>query len=328
MGVLHKIYFSIAATMLICNAVQAQKGCTDPYAINYSASAKANDGSCMYARTHYSPALKCTLPDAAVESSGLVWTDGKLWTHNDSGNPNFIIQIDSATGAVLKVVYIDNFPNIDWEDIAADHDFIYIAETGNNKGDRQDLKILKLAKANISNADTVHLKAEAINLSYADQKSFVPGKKHNFDCESIICIGDSIYLFTKDRGDWRTRLYRVSKKPGTYVLDSLGGFNADGLVCGADYNPATKELVLVTYNGKGTSFLWFLSDFKKHDFFSGNKRRIALDYDKDWQTEGICYINNEHLMMSTEAIGGFPAKVFTIDEVWKNAAKTSKGKKK
>jgi hypothetical protein len=324
---IQKIYSSIAVIILTCASAQAQNGCTDPYATNYNSSATNNDGSCIYATTIYSPPLKCTLPNAAVESSGMEWTDGGMWTHNDSGNPNFIMKIDTATGAILKTVYIDNFPNVDWEDISADNDFIYIAETGNNKGTRKDLKVLKIAKKDITSADTVHLNAVAINLSYSDQKSFISSSKHNFDCESIVAIDDSIYLFTKDRGDFRTRVYRVSKTPGTYVLDSLSGYNVNGLICGADYNPTSKEIVLVGYNGTGKSFLWFLNNFKNHDFFSGNKRRIELDYAKDWQTEGITYINDKHLFMSSEAVSGYPASVFTIDKTWGYATSVIEEKK-
>lgn len=36
---------------------------------------------------------------------------------------------------------------MDWEDIAQDNEYIYIAETGNNLGMRTDLKILMLENA-------------------------------------------------------------------------------------------------------------------------------------------------------------------------------------
>lgn len=312
-------YKKILALCLIVVAAinsKAQSGCTDIEATNYNASATMNDGSCLYPLTNYSPNFRCNIPDVELESSGMALINGKLWTHNDSGNPNFFTQIDSTTGAIKKVVYIDNYTNIDWEDMTADKDFIYIAETGNNDGTRKDLKILKIAIADIGSSDTVHLNAQAIHIRYADQTSFVSSSKHNFDCEAIIPVADSIFLFTKNRADNQTKIYGVSKVPGTYALDSLGGFNVNGLITAADYNPIQKEVVLLGYNAIGQSFLWFLYDYKGSSFFSGNKRRIELNYSKIWQTEAIVFAGNNHLFLSTESVWGNPAALFTIDKVW------------
>ena len=151
---------------------KAQSGCTDPEATNFDPLAKTNDGSCVYPITNNSPILRANLGIAINETSGLVLTDGQLWTHQDSGGPNALFKIDSTSGLVKQIVYVDNYSNVDWEDIAADKDYIYIAETGNNNGTRKDLKILKIAKADIGSTDTVHLNAQAIQFSYADQTTF------------------------------------------------------------------------------------------------------------------------------------------------------------
>ena len=38
------------------------------------------------------------LPDEIEETSGVIYHNGKLWTHNDSGNAAVIFSIDTATG--------------------------------------------------------------------------------------------------------------------------------------------------------------------------------------------------------------------------------------
>jgi hypothetical protein len=93
--------------------------------------------------------LKHTLPAILKESSGLCYTNGKLWTFGDSGNPNEIFSIDSSTGAILQTVVVDNFPNTDWEDITADSSYIYMGDFGNNDGDRRHLKIMRISKQDI-----------------------------------------------------------------------------------------------------------------------------------------------------------------------------------
>ena len=292
-------------------------GCTDPAATNFSPSATVNDGSCAYAVTYYNPLLRAPFAAGIAESSGMVLSGGKLWTHNDSGNPAQIFSVDTNTGAILQTVYVDNFPNTDWEDIAADSAFIYIGNFGNNNGTRRDLSILKIAKANIGTAAVVHLNAQEIAFSYTDQTSYTSTTTTNFDCEALLVRGDSLYLFTKNYGDNQTRVYKLPKTPGTYAVTPYTHFNTNGLITGADYNPVTREVVLVGYTfvvvGLGVqskSFLYFLNDFKADSFFSGNKRRIEIANTNGWQIEGVCYAPGGQFIISCETTPAVSASFY------------------
>lgn len=247
--------------------------------------------------------LKTLLPYQISESSGLVYTEGKLWTHNDKGGFAAIYNIDTATGNIKQTVIIDNYPNMDWEDITADREFIYIGDFGNNYGTRKDLKILKIDKSAITAAGIVHVNAKAISFSYADQDKFTKNIRNDFDCESVVSIANSLYLFSKDRGDNKTRVYRLSKVPGTYNISPFTDFNVNGRVCGASYNTETNELALVGYMPSTiNSFLWLMDGFKEDQFFSGNKKRIEIGKDKrKWKTEGIAYQSKNRLFISCEA---------------------------
>ncbi len=280
-----------------------QSGCTDPAANNYSASATVNDGSCTYNTTTQSVNVKGSIVANVTESSGLVFTNGVMWTHNDSGNPANIFKIDTTNGNVLQVVSITNYPNIDWEDITADSNFIYVGDCGNNNGTRTDLKILKISKSQLtSTLATINVTAQAISFSYSDQTSFASNSANNFDCESIVSIGNFIYLFTKDRGDFQTRVYKLSKTPGTYTVTPYTSYNVNGKITGADYNPQTNEVALIGYmSSSKNSFLWILNDYSGDMFFSGNKRRIEIGNSiNDWQTEGITYGVAGELFLSCE----------------------------
>ncbi len=295
----------------------AQSGCTDSQASNYNPSVTTNDGSCIYPATHKSPVLKGAFNSIIHESSGLEWTDGKLWTHNDSGNPAEIYQVDTTDGHTIQTVAIDNYPLIDWEDITADSSYIYIGDHGNNDGTRTDLKVLKIKKSDITTSSTVHVNAQAISFSYSDQTSFASSHTNNFDCEALMSIGDSLYIITKDRGDLETRVYKMPKTPGTYALTPYTSYNVNGLITGADYNAVTHQVVLIGYlSGHTNSFLWYLSDFQNDMFFSGNKRRIEIGNGAEWQTEGVCWVSNNHIFISCEDTGPPPAFLYSCDDIF------------
>ncbi|MGN6568562.1 MAG: T9SS type A sorting domain-containing protein [Flavipsychrobacter sp.] len=317
-----RVLFTSLALFVSCALMpafsNAQSGCTDPAASNYDPHATINDGSCVYPLTNDTPMLKASFGPEVTESSGIIFTDGKLWSHNDSGNPQDFFNIDTATGKTLQTVYVDNYPNTDWEDITADSNYLYISDCGNNNGDRKDLKILKIAKKDIDTGAIVHVNAQAINISYTDQTSFVSSKTNNFDCEAVLSKGDSLYLFTKDRGDGATRVYKVCKTPGTYALTPYTNYMVNGLITGADYDPIKNEVILIGYlRSHASPFLWVLNDFKGDLFFSGNKRRIELGPAPEWQTEGVCYRSTGHLFISCETADGITASLFATDENWK-----------
>jgi hypothetical protein len=308
----HKIVKKLTLFFMIaqyCFAV-AQNECADPAASNFNLLVITNGGSRTGNKTTLRIIPKGSIIANATESSGLVFTDGMMWSHNDSGNSSNLFKVDTANGTVLQTVAITNYPNIDWEDITADHNYIYIGDFGNNNGTRTDLKVLKINKSQFltSTLTVVSATAEAINFSYSDQTSFIAGSIHNFDCEALLSMGNSLYLFTKDRGDFQTRVYKLSKTPGTYTLIPYTSFNVNGLITGADYNTQTNEVVLIGYmNFHKNSFIYFLNDFTGDLFFSGSKQRVEIGNSiNDWQTEGITYISGTKLFLSCETTSCIP----------------------
>ena len=138
---------------------------------------------------HAHPKRKARLDAAVPETSALCFTDGALWTLNDSGNPPGIFRLDSTSGRVVQRVRIRNFPNVDWEELAADAKYFYIGDFGNNAGNRRDLRVLRVAKAALGPADTCSVAAEAIAFTYPDQTEFSPlPYRHNFDCERWLLL--------------------------------------------------------------------------------------------------------------------------------------------
>jgi hypothetical protein len=87
--------------------------------------------------------------------------------------------------------------------------------------------------------------------------------------------------------------------PGDYTVFPVDEFNVDGLVTGADRDPATGNVSLVGYKDF-VSFLWLLFDYPGNRFFAGNKRRIELPDFVYVQTEGVTFYNGDLLLISCE----------------------------
>ncbi len=266
-------------------------------------------------RSYIKPTFDARLSYTIHESSGLLWWNNQLWTHNDSGGAPALYAIDTSTGKVQKKVVIANATNVDWEDLAQDEDYIYIGDFGNNKnGNRKDLKIYKVKKEDVSNNTTVV--AEIINFSYSDQTMVTPakGEQTNFDCEAFIAYGDSLYLFSKDWIDNKTRLYKLSKVQGTHTAENIGELNVHGLITGATVVPGKKVIVLTGYSTLLQPFIYLLYDFSGDRFFDADKRKIAIRQ-SFLQVEAICPVTDTKFYISNERFNKVinkPAKLQTL----------------
>lgn len=242
------------------------------------------------------------LPGGLKECSGIAELGhNKFVAANDNGNtPNlYVFSINSKEKP--RSVLVKGVENNDWEELAADKDHIYISDTGNNGGKRQNLMIYKIKKNDLLSQDEVN--AEIIRFSYREQTKFKDSNQHNFDCEALICVDDSIYLFTKNRGDLKTNLYGFPNKPGQYEVSILDSFDAEGLVTGADYRKQGQlgELALIGYKTNGKSSYPFVIYFPKvtnNGFFKGEHHR--WDFEDVLQTETITFQNGHDVWITNE----------------------------
>ena len=93
---------------------------------------------CLFAQTLV---YKTQLPKKIKETSGLEFLNQDFLTHNDSGGKPVLYRL-TFQGDLLEQYNIEGAENNDWEDIAQDESFIYISDSGNNKGKRKNLNIL------------------------------------------------------------------------------------------------------------------------------------------------------------------------------------------
>ncbi|NEN24255.1 T9SS type A sorting domain-containing protein [Cryomorpha ignava] len=249
--------------------------------------------------------LLTPLSSTISESSGLIYLNGKLITHSDSGGEARLYEIDSLTGNVLRTVAVLNAINKDWEDLAHDNTYIYIGDFGNNNGVRTDLKVYRILQSDYFESDNDQATAEAISFNYSDQTDFTSAPfSTNFDAEAFISYQDSLYIFTKNWGDNRTNVYPLSKLPGNYALNRTDSMDAQGMITGAAINENTGRLILSGYS-LISPFAIIISSFPEGQFSQGITEHIDLQAPSgySYQIEGVSEINPGLFYFTSE--GGF-----------------------
>ena len=251
------------------------------------------------------------LPGILDECSGMVHLGGhQFLAVNDSGNQPYLYLFTSEKKEV-KSIRVLNVKNNDWEELTADNEYVYIGDFGNNGGTRRNLMIYKIPKQEILAKDEVE--PQVISFRYEGQTKFNDSNRHNFDCEAMISTGDSLFLFSKNRGDFRTDVYGMPNKPGEYVVSIQGSFDCEGLVTGADYRQSVSgaELVLVGYSIHGKAmypFILYFPDVKGTQFLSEPVQR--LDYEKDLQTETIVFYDQHSVLITNEEESGADGYIY------------------
>lgn len=262
---------------------------------------------------------KFELPNQVKETSGLLFFNGKIITHNDSGDNSNLYELDSLTGNLLRTVTITNATNIDWEDIAQDENHIYIGDFGNNNGNRINLKIYKILKSDFSSNTTVT--AEKISFAYEDQTNFNnASNSHNFDAEALIVYNNQLLIFTKNRLDYRTNVYKLPTEPGGYAAVKVSTANVSGLITGA--TTQNNHIMLCGYNSVGRPFLVYINDQEKINddiFFNGfDKYVLTTELEQGSQVEGITAYDDGKFYISREKreIGSLklPQKLYSFTD--------------
>ena len=240
------------------------------------------------------------LPKIINETSGLEILNEVFITHNDSGGePSlYFFNLD---GEIINSIKLEEesfweIYNNDWEDITADKDYIFIADTGNNFGNRDNLNIIKVRTSDFS----VEGK---IDISYEDQQTFLPRPKHKYDAEALFLIEDKIAILSKDRSNLFTDLYLIDKESNLkQALESKITYNVNSLITGGDYNKDMSLLALVSYNSKGNQFLILFEDFNLENLAEKKFTKFKIPLEKA-QIEAVKIIDNDTFWITSEDEG-------------------------
>jgi len=244
---------------------------------------------------------KIVLPKIINETSGLEFYNNNFITHNDSGGESSLY-VFNENGEIIETIGLNKNPdfkieNNDWEDITSDNKYLFIADTGNNFGNRANLNIIRVSKGADLMVDGI------IEISYSDQESFFPRPKHKYDAEAIIVIEDKIALFSKDRENLNTDLYLVDKnQSGSQILTSEVSYDVNTLITGGDYDEYRNLLVLVSYNYNGDQYLLLFKNFELNNLENNTFKKFKIPLEQA-QIEAVKIIDEKTFWVTSEDEG-------------------------
>jgi len=190
------------------------------------------------------------------ETSGIEIINKQLVTINDSGNDPVLFYINES-GNILDERKLNCCKNNDWESLAADSDYVYIADFGNNYDTRKNLSIIKIPIDKSSNENP-----EIINFLYPEQKKFKRiYRRSEYDAEALISFGDILLIFTKNKRKKITEIYSLPKYGGNFQAQKIGSLNTESIVTGADYDKKTNTLVLTSTINFDEYYILVVNDF-------------------------------------------------------------------
>jgi hypothetical protein len=217
------------------------------------------------------------------EASGLAVsrrTPGRLWTHNDSGEP-VVVALD-ARGSVTGRVRLTGAAVEDWEAIAVGPcgtgSCLHVGDIGDNEAGRKRITIYRLPEPDAASGS-----ASVMDVFHATY----PDGPH--DAETLLIGGEGrIYIVTKGETG-PVAVYRFPaqlKSGGTVTLERVGAGagkpNAESRITDGSVSPDGQWAVLRT-----TSDLTF---YRAADLLAGQWRaanRVDLTSLKEAQGEGI-----------------------------------------
>ena len=243
------------------------------------------------------------LDESIWETSGVIFHNGKLWTHNDSGTEAKIYSVDTATGEILESKVIRGVSYSDWEDIAKTPTHLLIGDFGNNiSGKRTNMKIHRVKWEDIENPDLDTIDARSISFRFNSAyypESDAAKNDTKFDCEAMMVMNDTIYIFTKNWRDQDCYVYAIPNKANyTYTtLYPIDTIQLEYMVTGADYDYATNSVALCGYtydNGTiptSNPYITIFYGFTGHDFQSGQveTKEYTSPTSIIFQSTGITY---------------------------------------
>jgi hypothetical protein len=211
-----------------------------------------------------------------------------LYLNEDNGNPNCIYLTNTA-GQDLGRLTICGSDNRDWEDIAlgpgpmADHDYMYVADIGDNHAWHGSIYIYRFPEPDLTTASFPVRKtikhAETITLKY-------PNGPHNAEAILLDPLTRDLYIVTKE--DDSTGIYVASFPQSTrhkMVLEPVITLPFH-LVTGGDISADGLEILL-----RNEEYYWYWKRKKGETIAAAFNRppQQITPVKKEPQGEAICF---------------------------------------
>ncbi len=248
------------------------------------------------------------LPEELNEISGLYIDDDSFWGFNDSGGEAAIYKVKKDNPSkISQTIYLENAKNVDWETMAISDSLVFIGDTGNNVGNRKDLKIYYFNKNQIQpDVKEQSVSVKELSFFYPEQTNYSNQiYNHNFDLEAMFFMNGKLHVFTKEWDRKKTKHYTLDLVDGKQAAWRVEEFDAQFLITGADafWDGKQYQISWVGYTRKGQVF-WLKTKVDKEatQFFNKAIEVIPLGLStKLGQVEGVAYDKNGNVCFSAEA---------------------------
>lgn len=249
------------------------------------------------------------LPEQLSETSGLLCVADELISFNDSGGAAVLYRLNRV-GQLRSQLQL-SVRNIDWEATSLDDEFLYLADSGNNSGQRRTVLIHKIPLD--WSELTQPYQPETLEISLPQQhkpKSY----QHDLDFEALVYQQGALWLLSKSWQSQQPRLYRLDPKLKQQQLGQGLPLQSPGfLITDASIDSRSGHLWLVGYTDPRQAIWAYLSN-------SGFQAQIAR-YDQNLrlleskslptrgQVEGLCIDRKQQIWLSEEGSAKRPARL-------------------
>lgn len=174
------------------------------------ACALAHAGPLRYRQLPVAPVhhelVKLITDPQLAEISGMARSQRRpdlLWAHNDSDNGNWVYALDQR-GNLLARMPVAGETNVDWEDLASftwkRQPYLLIADTGDNGGQRREIRLVVVAEPEAPQADRPLVPAWVIRVRWPD------GPR---DCEAVAVDPNNLDVLLLSKKRVPAQLFRV-----------------------------------------------------------------------------------------------------------------------
>ncbi|MFN3529281.1 MAG: hypothetical protein ACK417_05110 [Bacteroidia bacterium] len=245
------------------------------------------------------------------EASGIAFSrvnSGKLWAHNDSGHPNTLFLIDTATAEIVASYNVLGTVNIDWEDMEVAYgpipgrSYIYVGDIGDNNERRPSYDVYRFEEP-VYDSSIHYRRLNVINDIAVDRiRFFYPDKSH--DCEALMVdpATKDIYLATKrDAVSMLFVLPYPQKLEGLADCFHVGNFSFREASAGSISMDGQKVLI----KNRQEIFYWERADVVMPLWQLLAQTPVKAPYAGEPQGEAICFDPQNHYYTLSEALNSF-----------------------
>ncbi len=253
------------------------------------------------------------------EISGLQIDGNTFYGFNDSGGNAELYKIDQE-GEIVQTIHLQNATNMDWESMTMSDTHIFLADTGNNKGNRTDLSIYYFEKSALYEGENININTQKISFYYPEQTDFSnQNHNHDFDCEAIVWFNHQIHLFTKEWKSKKTHHYTLNMTNENQPAQLIEAYPTHFLVTGADVIQLDNQkslLGIIGYSVLGDiQLIRTTIDNNASQFFNQDIEKTYLGNRNDLgQVEGIALASKKVLYYSAEKDNGIPPHITQLKQ--------------